>query len=78
MKDKLCSEYDLKSLRVRKFGSERKDLEETRQLQALIEQKLCNHQKSGAEFLMSIAGIGSSDAEDISERDEEILQAEIN
>lgn len=61
------------------------DLEEMRQLQTLIEQKLCekeasyeNHQKSRAEFLMSIAGIGSSDGEDISERDEEILQTEID
>lgn len=61
------------------------DLEEMRQLQAMVEQKICekeasyeNYRKSGTDFLRSIAGIGSSDAEDISERDEEILQAEID
>lgn len=34
--------------------------------------------KSGSDFLMSIAGLGSSDAGDISERDEEILQDEVD
>lgn len=55
------------------------DLDEMRQLQATIEQKLRekeaddeNRRNNGTEFLMSIAGIGSSDAEDILERDEDL------
>lgn len=61
------------------------DLEEMRQLQTIIEQKLSNqeassenHRKSGTEFLMSIANLGSSNVGDISERDEEILRDEID
>ncbi|WNZ46723.1 hypothetical protein Q2T42_02575 [Leptolyngbya boryana CZ1] len=34
--------------------------------------------KSGSNFLMSIAGLGASDVEYTSERDEEILQDEID
>ena len=34
--------------------------------------------KSGSEFLMAIAGIGASDEDDISERDEEVLAKEVD
>ncbi len=33
---------------------------------------------SGAEFLLAIAGIGTSEEDDVSERDEEILAAEVD
>lgn len=33
---------------------------------------------SGEEFLLSIAGIGTSEEDDVSERDEEILAAEVD
>jgi hypothetical protein len=33
---------------------------------------------SGVEFLLSIAGLGVSDEDDVSERDEEILASEVN
>jgi len=35
-------------------------------------------QKSGKDFLLSIAGLGQSEESDVSERDEEILAQEIN
>lgn len=57
------------------------DIEEMRQLQAMIDQKIFEKEsesKKGSNFLMSIAGLGSSEVEDTSERDEEILQNEIN
>lgn len=33
---------------------------------------------SGVEFLLSVAGLGESDQEDVSERDEDILASEID
>ena len=57
------------------------NLEEMRQLQEMINQEISEQEseaKGGTAFLVSIAGLGASGVEDISERDEEILQNEVD